>query len=131
MSKKKKKACVHICTPDWSTEASSNQPPQWSTVCSVERDELLLSLYPQVPLSCIFILTQQEERRGRTTGGPIRKDRLSPRSHYYHAVPVECPFSGFIANPVQLQSNQFNPSRGRSSPASLFQNIPQFLLKRF
>lgn len=120
-----KSLCAYLHT--WLVNRSIRQSAschQWSTVWSVERDELMLALYPQVPLSWIVILTQREGWRGRTTGGPIRKDKPSPRSHYYHAAPVECPVSGFIANPVQLQSNQFNPSRGRSSPASLFQNIP-------
>lgn len=36
--------------------------------------------------------------------------------------------SSFWAKPVQLQYNQFNPSRGRSNPVSSFYNSPSFLL---
>lgn len=28
--KREQKACVHVYTPGWSPQASTNQPPQWS-----------------------------------------------------------------------------------------------------
>lgn len=57
-----KKACVHICTSGRSAGASSVQPPQWSAVCTVERDEMMLSVLPITP--SVSVLQTEAAQQG-------------------------------------------------------------------
>lgn len=78
----------------------------------------------KTPLLCDLFWCGVERRSSRgssQTGQTQSQVPLLPS-----ATRIWSPVSEFTANPVQFQFNQYNPSRGRSNPAWLFQNIPKF-----
>lgn len=74
----KQKACVHICTPDWSTEASGNQPPvisgprydQWS-----EMSWCWLFTHKSL---CPELLFWPSERGGEAEQQGVQSERTNP-----------------------------------------------------
>lgn len=105
--------------------------------CTVERDGLMPCVYPSTPLLCDGLRgSWREWRQNNSRGGnqrgqtPLQVPSL-PSSSTDRKKTTECPPGEFTASPVQpLQSNQFNPSRGHSSPACPFQKIPSYLQKK-
>lgn len=70
-----KKACVHICTSGRLAGALSVQPPQWSAVCTVERDKMMLSVLPITP--SVSVLETEAWGRQHGRGSNRRGQTLS------------------------------------------------------
>lgn len=104
--------------------------------CTVERDELMPRVYPWSPLLCDWLRGSWRGRRQNSSRGSNQRGQTLlqvpslPSRSTDRKTQTQCPLWGFTASPVQLQLNQFNPSRGRSRPARLFQNMPSFQEKK-
>lgn len=105
--------------------ASTNQPPQrvqWSKA-------RWCSLFTHKPL-CSVLYSEAERSREAEQHGVQSKRTNSVPGPVVTSQDRNIGFTfKFKANPVQLQLNQFDPSRGRSSPSWLI--IPNFLLNTF
>lgn len=93
--------------------------------CTVERDELMPCVYPQGPLLRDWLRGSWRGRRQNPSGGSNQRGQTLlqvpslPSRSTDRKTQTRGSLCGFTASPVQLQLNQFDPSRGRSSPAWL------------